>query len=76
MSAFISIPDDLLAPLQKLALRQHRTLDQLTVQLLREALQMPSIHYPILQNDRFAYFDLPLDAAPLDLEKIQAALND
>jgi len=76
MSAFISIPDDLLAPLQKLALRQRRTLDQLTVQLLREAVQMPSIDYPILQNGRFAYFDLPLDAGPLDLEKIQAALNN
>jgi hypothetical protein len=76
MSASISIPDDLLAPLQKLALSQQTTLDQLTVKLLRGALQVPAANYPIRQSGRFPCFELPANSPPLDLAKIQAAMND
>ncbi len=43
---------------------------------MRAAIGAQLQEHPIRQEGRFAYFDLPRDAQPLDLNRIQAALND
>ncbi len=76
MTTSVLIPDDLHEKLLTLAVKKRAGVDELVIQMLREATQGSGANYPIRQDGRFACFELPVDAATLDLEKIQAALHD
>jgi hypothetical protein len=76
MTVAVLIPDDLHDELRKRASIQHSSVDELAVALMRNALMPPVRDYAILQDGRFACFELPEHAPPLDLDRIQAALND
>ena len=76
MTANVSIPDDLHQQLRERAAKIHSTVDEFAISLMRAAIGAQLQEHPIRQEGRFAYFDLPRDAQPLDLNRIQAALND
>ena len=76
MSANVLIPDDLHQQLRERAAKYHSTVDEFAVRLMRTAIGVQLEDHPIRQDGRFAYFDLPKDAQPLDLDRIQAALHD
>lgn len=76
MSANVLIPDDLHQQLREQAAKSHSTVNEFAVRLMRAAIGVRPENHPIRQDGRFAYFDLPKDAQPLDLDRIQAALDD
>jgi plasmid stability protein len=75
MTANVLIPDDLHQQLRERAAKSDSTVDEFAVRLMRAAIGLHEDH-PIRQDGRFAYFDLPENAQPLDLDRIQAALHD
>jgi hypothetical protein len=76
MTASVMIPDDLHQQLRERAEKNHATVDEFAVYLMRGAIGVQLQDHPIRQEGRFACFDLPKDAPPLDLDRIQAALYD
>jgi hypothetical protein len=76
MTVAVLIPDDLHDELRRRASLEHSSVDELAVALMRNALMLPLRDYTILQEGRFACFELPENAPPLDLNRIQAALNE
>lgn len=76
MAANVLIPDDLHQQLRERAAKSHSTVEEFAVRLMRAAIGVQPEDHPIRQDGRFAYFDLPKAAQPLDLERIQAALHD
>jgi hypothetical protein len=76
MAANVLIPDDLHQQLRERAAKSDSTVEEFAVRLMRAAIGVHLEDHPIRQDGRFAYFDLPKSAPPLDLDRIQAALHD
>ncbi len=76
MAANVLIPDDLHQQLRERAAKNHSTVDEFAVRLMRAAIGAQLEGQSIRHEGRFAYFDLPHDAPLLDLDRIQAALHD
>lgn len=76
MTANVLIPDDLHQQLRERAAKSDSTVDEFAVRLMRAAIGVQLEDHPIRLDGRFAYFDLPKAAQPLDLDRIQAALHD
>ena len=75
MTVNVLIPDDLHQQLRERAAKSHCTVDEFAVRLMRTAIGVQLEDHPIRQEGRFAYFYLPKDAPPLDLDRIEAAMR-
>lgn len=76
MAVNVLIPDDLHQQLRERAAKSDSTVDEFAVRLIRAAIGVQLEDHPIRLEGRFACFDLPENARPLDLDRIQAALHD